>query len=135
MSSIGTGYDLSASTYSPDGRIFQIEYALKAVENSGTCIGIRAKDGVVLACEKLLASKLLKKNKNRRIRSVAEHVAIVSAGLAADATHLAERAAEEASQYQDTYNDPIPAHVLATNSRSSTRDSVPTWPHSLCTHP
>jgi 20S proteasome subunit alpha 7 len=35
MSSIGTGYDLSASTYSPDGRVFQIEYANKAVENSG----------------------------------------------------------------------------------------------------
>jgi 20S proteasome subunit alpha 7 len=35
MTSIGTGYDLSASTYSPDGRIFQVEYANKAVDNSG----------------------------------------------------------------------------------------------------
>jgi 20S proteasome subunit alpha 7 len=35
MTAIGTGYDLSASTYSPDGRLFQIEYASKAVENSG----------------------------------------------------------------------------------------------------
>ncbi|PNI83588.1 PSMA3 isoform 4 [Pan troglodytes] len=34
MSSIGTGYDLSASTFSPDGRVFQVEYAMKAVENS-----------------------------------------------------------------------------------------------------
>uniref|UniRef100_A0A8C0KF02 Proteasome alpha-type subunits domain-containing protein n=1 Tax=Canis lupus dingo TaxID=286419 RepID=A0A8C0KF02_CANLU len=36
MSSIGTGYDLSASTFSPDGRVFQVEYAMKAVENSST---------------------------------------------------------------------------------------------------
>uniref|UniRef100_A0A8C7FFN1 Proteasome alpha-type subunits domain-containing protein n=3 Tax=Oncorhynchus TaxID=8016 RepID=A0A8C7FFN1_ONCKI len=45
MSSIGTGYDLSASTFSPDGRVFQVEYAMKAVENSSTAIGIRCKDG------------------------------------------------------------------------------------------
>ena len=48
MASQGTGYDLSASTYSPDGRIFQVEYATKAVENAGTAIGVRTKDGVVL---------------------------------------------------------------------------------------
>lgn len=39
MSSIGTGYDLSVSTYSPDGRIFQVEYAAKAAENSG-CVDL-----------------------------------------------------------------------------------------------
>ncbi len=39
MTSIGTGYDLYASQFSPDGRVFQIEYADKAVENSGTAIG------------------------------------------------------------------------------------------------
>ena len=41
MSSIGTGYDQSTTTYSPDGRVFQIEYAAKAVDNSGTAVGIR----------------------------------------------------------------------------------------------
>ena len=58
MSSIGTGYDLSASTFSPDGRVFQIEYAMKAVENSSTAIGIRCKDSVVFEVEKLVLSKL-----------------------------------------------------------------------------
>jgi len=43
MGSIGTGYDLSASQFSPDGRVFQIEYANKAVENSGTALAIRGK--------------------------------------------------------------------------------------------
>lgn len=48
MSSIGTGYDLSVTTFSPDGRVFQIEYAGKAVDNSGTVVAIRCKDGVVM---------------------------------------------------------------------------------------
>lgn len=48
MSSIGTGYDLSVTTFSPDGRVFQIEYAGKAVDNSGTVVGIKCKDGIVL---------------------------------------------------------------------------------------
>ena len=49
MASSGSGYDLSASTFSPDGRIFQIEYANKAVEGAGTVLGIKCSDGVVLA--------------------------------------------------------------------------------------
>lgn len=61
MTSIGTGYDVSASQISPDGRVFQIEYAMKAVENSGTAIALRGKDGVVFAVEKLVTSKLYEK--------------------------------------------------------------------------
>ena len=46
MSGIGTGYDLSGTTYSPDGRVFQAEYACKAVDNAGTTIGVKCSDGV-----------------------------------------------------------------------------------------
>ena len=53
MSSTGAGYDYSAGVFSPDGRIFQIEYAAKAVENSGTAIGLKCRDGIVLAVEKV----------------------------------------------------------------------------------
>lgn len=42
MSSIGTGYDLSVTTFSPDGRVFQIEYAAKAVDNSGSVVSTHA---------------------------------------------------------------------------------------------
>lgn len=59
MSSIGTGYDLAASTFSPDGRIFQIEYAQKAVDNCGTVVALAGKDGVVTAVERTVSSKLL----------------------------------------------------------------------------
>ncbi|CAE6486392.1 unnamed protein product [Rhizoctonia solani] len=77
MTAIGTGYDLSASTYSPDGRLFQIEYASKAVENSGTAIGLKVKDGVVLAVEKLIHSKLLIPEANRRIATIDRHIGMV----------------------------------------------------------
>lgn len=58
---------------------FQVEYAVKAVENGGTCIGIRCKDGVVLAVEKIITSKLLKPGANKRIAAVDRNFGVVSA--------------------------------------------------------
>jgi len=103
MTSIGTGYDLSASTYSPDGRIFQIEYANKAVENSGTAIGLRVKDGIVLAVEKMVHSKLLVPGANRRIQVIDRHVGMATAGLLADGRQLANRAKDEAANFREVY--------------------------------
>lgn len=77
QTSIGTGYDLANSIFSPDGRNFQVEYAVKAVENGGTSIGIRCKDGVVLAVEKIVTSKLLKQGANKRIATVDRHLGVV----------------------------------------------------------
>lgn len=51
---------------------------MKAVENGGTAIGIRCKDGVVLALEKLVSSKLLKKDANKRIATIDRHMGVVS---------------------------------------------------------
>jgi len=113
MSSIGTGYDLSATTYSPDGRVFQVEYADKAVENSGTAIGLRVKDGVVLAVEKLVLSKMLEPGTNRRIHTVDKHVGLAVAGLVADGRQLVKRGQAEAHNYRSFYGDSIPAKVLS----------------------
>jgi len=112
MSSIGTGYDLSASQFSPDGRVFQVEYANKAVENSGTAVGIRGKDGIVLGVEKLVTSKLFESGDNKRILNVDRHVGAAVAGLNADARSLVIRAREEASSYRNSYGDPIPLKHL-----------------------
>jgi len=118
MSSIGTGYDLSASQFSPDGRVFQIEYAEKAVENSGTAIGIRGKDGVVFAVEKIVTSKLYEKGANRRILNIDTHVGMAAAGLIADIRQLAQIASDEAASYRSDYGSPIPLFYL--NQRVST---------------
>ncbi|RKP04228.1 hypothetical protein CXG81DRAFT_3129, partial [Caulochytrium protostelioides] len=115
MSGVGTGYDLSSGTYSPDGRVFQVEYAVKAVENAGTVIGIRCKDGVVLAAEKLVHSKLLTPKANRQIQSVDRHAGICPAGLLADGRQLAKRAQEDAANYRANFKLAIPGRVLASN--------------------
>uniref|UniRef100_A0A672I3I8 Proteasome subunit alpha type n=1 Tax=Salarias fasciatus TaxID=181472 RepID=A0A672I3I8_SALFA len=113
MSSIGTGYDLSASTFSPDGRVFQVEYAMKAVENSSTAIGIRCKDGIVFGVEKLVLSKLYEEGSNKRIFNIDRHVGMAVAGLLADARSLAEVAREEASNFRVNYGHDIPLKHLS----------------------
>lgn len=112
MSSIGTGYDLSASQFSPDGRVFQVEYAAKAVENSGTVIGIRGKDGVVFASEKLVTTKLHESTANRRIWRIDTNIGMAAAGLIADARKLSEIARKEAADYRNQYGVIIPVKEL-----------------------
>ncbi|MCJ1276859.1 hypothetical protein MMC21_004666 [Puttea exsequens] len=113
MTSIGTGYDLTNSVFSPDGRNFQVEYAVKAVENGGTCIGIRCKDGVILAVEKIITSKLLKPGANKRIATIDRNAGAVSSGLIPDGRHFVSRARDEAASWRSTYKAPIPIAALA----------------------
>jgi len=113
MSSTGAGYDYSCGTYSPDGRIFQIEYAVKAVENSGTAIGIRCSDGVVIAVEKPMMSKMLVAGSNRRSYGVESNLGMVVTGYLADGRQIVNRAREEAQRYKDIYGHNIVPSILA----------------------
>ncbi|KAK7729255.1 putative proteasome subunit alpha type-7 [Cytospora paraplurivora] len=113
MTSIGTGYDLANSIFSPDGRNFQVEYAVKAVENGGTSIGIRCKDGVVLAVEKIVTSKLLKPGANKRIATVDRHLGVVYSGMVPDGRHFIDRARDEARSWRDNFKTPITTADLA----------------------
>ncbi|MCJ1373469.1 hypothetical protein MMC20_004697 [Loxospora ochrophaea] len=115
MTSIGTGYDLSNSVFSPDGRNFQVEYAVKAVENGGTAIGIRCKNGVVLALEKIITSKLLKSGSNKRVATVDRNIGVVSSGLIPDGRHFASTARDQSSQWRSFYKTPIPTATLASH--------------------
>lgn len=112
MSSIGTGYDLSASQFSQDGRIFQVEYACKAVENSGTIVGLRGKDGVVLAVEKLITSKLYEEDSGSRIFNIDRHIGLAFSGLNADGRAIVQIARDEATNYRQQYDRPIPLKQL-----------------------
>ncbi|KAI1117951.1 nucleophile aminohydrolase [Nemania sp. NC0429] len=113
MTSIGTGYDLANSIFSPDGRNFQVEYAVKAVENGGTSVGIRCKDGVVLAVEKVVTSKLLKPGANKRIATVDRHLGVVYSGMIPDGHHFVDRARDEARAWRETFKTPISTSDLA----------------------
>jgi len=102
MASSGSGYDLSSSTFSPDGRIFQVEYASKAVESAGTSLGLKCSDGIVMAVEKPLPSKMLLPNNSRRIHTVGSHAGLAVTGFVSDARQIVSRAREEASNYMET---------------------------------
>jgi len=112
MSATGAGYDLAVTTFSPDGRVFQVEYAGKAVEKSGTAIGVRCVDGVVLGVEKLVQSKMLVEGSNRRIMNVDVHCGIAMSGIAGDGKQIVNRARSEARQYREFYGQMIPGKVL-----------------------
>lgn len=112
MSATGAGYDLSTTTFSRDGRVFQVEYASMAIEKSGTAIGVRCKDGVVMGVEKVIISKMLLASSNRRIHTLDMHAGMTIAGLAADGRQLVNKARSEAKSYKSFYGHQIPAKVL-----------------------
>ncbi|CAA88436.2 Proteasome subunit alpha type-3 [Caenorhabditis elegans] len=113
MSSIGTGYDLAASTFSPDGRIFQVEYAQKAVDNAGTMIAIRGKNGVVVVADKLISSKLYTDNANPRMFNVNDNVGVAVAGNYPDGFALKNYAYGEAMKWLKDYREPMPIQNIA----------------------
>lgn len=115
MASSGAGYDYSPSTFSPDGRIFQVEYANKAVENSGTGLGMHCSNGIVLCVEKQRSSNMLvpHSTSGKRVHSVGKHAGMAFTGFVSDARQLVNRAREEASNYKETYGSHVPPAVLA----------------------
>uniref|UniRef100_M4BV28 Proteasome subunit alpha type n=1 Tax=Hyaloperonospora arabidopsidis (strain Emoy2) TaxID=559515 RepID=M4BV28_HYAAE len=64
MFQTNTEYDRGVNTFSPEGRLFQVEYAIEAIKMGTTAIGIRSKEGVVLAVEKRLTSPLLEPSRS-----------------------------------------------------------------------
>lgn len=112
MSSVGTGYDFVTSTYSPDGRVFQVEYAGKAVDASGTVVGLRVKDGVVFGVEKIIKEKLWEPTANTQLFTVDRHVGVASNGILTDARDVVEYARGEAQQYHGFYGERIPGKTV-----------------------
>ena len=108
----GAGYDMSTSIFSPDGRIFAAEYAKKAVEQGATSIGILVEDGVILLAEKKL-QPLQEPDSVEKISAIDEHVGVATSGLMADARKLIAEARVKAQSYWLTYEEPVPAEVLA----------------------
>jgi 20S proteasome subunit alpha 7 len=110
---MSSGYDTSCITLSQEGRIYQIEYANKKVENSETVLGIIFKDGVVLISEKVKQSRAIVSGSNPTIYSVAPHIGMAICGLLPDGRNIVSRAKLEASSYLKNYGIPISGQILA----------------------
>ena len=105
-------YDKGFS-FSPDGRLYQVEYAREAVKRGTTAVGIKAKDGVVLIVDKRVSSKLLEPSSIEKIFKIDEHIGVASSGLVGDARVLVDRARIECQINRVSYDEPIEVDVLA----------------------
>lgn len=106
-------YDKGISTFSPDGRLFQVEYAREAVKRGTTAAGIKAKDGVVLLVDKRITSRLIEAESIEKIFQIDSHIGVATSGLVADARSLVDRARVEAQINKVSYDENIGVEVLA----------------------
>jgi 20S proteasome alpha/beta subunit len=102
----------SLTTFSPSGKLTQIEYALNAVAGGATSLGIKALDGVVLATEKKHSSDLIDEATVSKISLLTEHVGSVYSGMGPDARVLSRKARKAAATYYRTYHESVPAAQL-----------------------
>eukprot|EP00606_Chrysophyceae_sp_TOSAG23-5_P000100 GSChrysophyteH2.ASY1.ANO1.369.1 assembled CDS len=101
-------YDQSTTTFSPDGRLHQVEYAIEAINNAGTCVGLQSENGIVLAAEKRVVSKLLAKSKtSEKTYTIDNHAVCLVAGLTADANILMQNARLQCQQYSFKFGEPF----------------------------
>ena len=106
-------YDRGTSIFSPDGRLYQVEYAREAVERGSASVGVRTDDGVVLAARRRIHSPLMAPESVEKLHEVDSHVGVASAGNAADARRLVEVARNAAQRERLRYDQPMGVETLA----------------------
>ena len=105
-------YDRGITIFSPDGRLYQVEYAREAVKRGTASIGIRTAGGVVLAVDKRIPSPLLEDSSVEKIHKADDHIGIASAGHVADARQLIDFARRQSQVNQLRYGEPIGVETL-----------------------
>ena len=105
-------YDRGITIFSPDGRLYQVEYAREAVKRGTASIGVRTADGVVLAVDKRIRSPLMERSSVEKIHKADDHVGIASAGHVADARQLIDYARQMAQINRLRYEEPIGVEAL-----------------------
>ena len=108
----GLGYDRGSTIFSPDGRLFQVEYAIEAVKRGTTAVGIKTTEGCILAVQKRLHTTLIEKEMVKKIFAIDDHIAVAIAGLTADARILVNQARIQAQIHRITYKESITVENL-----------------------
>ena len=106
------GYDRSATMFSPEGTILQVEYAEKAVRHGSSSIGIVCVDGIMILADKRIDDKLLIQKSASKIYEVDSHAMASVAGIISDARVLIERAQLLSKQHRVTYDSPIEPELI-----------------------
>ncbi|THG14057.1 hypothetical protein TEA_017307 [Camellia sinensis var. sinensis] len=115
-------YDTDVTTWSPQGRLFQVEYAMEAVKQGSAAIGLRSKSHVVLASVNKAQSEL--SSHQKKIFKVDEHIGVAIAGLTADGRVLSRYMRSECINYTYTYDSPLPVGRLVVQLADKAQDSI-----------
>lgn len=114
MSRGGSGYDRHITIFSPEGRLFQVEYAFKAVRQAGaTSIGVRGADCAVFVTQKKVPDKLIDPGSVSRCFRITKEIGLLATGLPADARSIVQQARHQAAEFRFTYGYEIPVDYLA----------------------
>ena len=105
-------YDRGVTTFSPEGRLFQVEYAIEAIKLGSTAIAIMTQEGIVLAVERRTQSPLMIPSSMDKIMEIDSHVACAVSGLTADAQSMVEHGRVQAQNHFFTYNESMPVRSL-----------------------
>jgi len=105
-------YDRAITVFSPDGRLFQVEYALETVNRGATIIGIACPEGVVLGAEEKLETKLQDPDFTLKLFEVDEHLGAAVVGLSSDARILLDQARIYAQSNRLMYDEPIDVETV-----------------------
>jgi len=105
-------YDRAITVFSPDGRLFQVEYARVAVLRGTTTAGVKYKNGVVLMADKKMTSRLVEPRSIEKISQIDEHIGCATSGLVADARVLVDYARVAAQINKITYSEKIAVELL-----------------------
>lgn len=106
-------YDRAITVFSPDGRLFQVEYALETVYRGSTIISITCPEGVVIGAEEKIESKLQNPKFTQKIYEVDEHIGAAVVGLSSDARILIDEARVSAQSNRLMYDEPVDVEVVA----------------------
>eukprot|EP01015_Nassula_variabilis_P000476 TRINITY_DN1024_c0_g2_i1.p2 TRINITY_DN1024_c0_g2~~TRINITY_DN1024_c0_g2_i1.p2 ORF type:complete len:250 (-),score=54.12 TRINITY_DN1024_c0_g2_i1:126-875(-) len=114
MSRGSQGHEYNITIFSPEGKLFQVEYAFKAVKTSGlTSIGVRGDTCAVVCGEKKVPDRLMDASTITNIHNITQNLGVITTGIPADAKAVVTRLRQEAAQYRYENGHTIPVDVLA----------------------
>ncbi|KAF9907571.1 Proteasome subunit alpha type-2 [Linnemannia zychae] len=105
-------YSFSLTTFSPSGKLVQIEYALSAVNSGVTSIGIKATNGIVIATEKKAVSTLIDDSSLEKVAIICSNIGMVYSGMGPDYRVLVNKARKAAQAYKRVYMEEPPTAIL-----------------------
>ncbi|MBA4718430.1 MAG: archaeal proteasome endopeptidase complex subunit alpha [Nitrosopumilus sp.] len=106
------GYDRAITVFSPDGRLYQVEYAIETVRRGTIAVGVKCKDGIVIAVEEKLR-KLQISETAQKIFQIDDHVGVAAAGYIPDARSQVDNARFFSQSNKMIYDEPVEVEAIA----------------------